>query len=123
METLNAVLPILLYIAAIVLLVVLIIIGIRVLNMLDRVDKVLEDVEDKVSSVNNAITTMNKAVSGIANISDSVLFGITSAASKVFNKKRKEEEDKVYEKERIRKVRRRCCNRSWNRIIICSKEG
>ena len=97
METLNAVLPILLYIAAIVLLIVLIIIGIRVLGLLDRVDKVIEDVEGKVESVNNAITTMNKAVSGIANISDSVIFGITSVASKVFNKKRKEEEDKVYE--------------------------
>ena len=48
METLNAVLPILLYIAAIVLLVVLIIIGIRVLGMLNRVDKVLDDVEEKV---------------------------------------------------------------------------
>ena len=96
METLSAVLPIILYIVAIVLLIVLIIIGIRILGMLDRVDKVIVNVESKVASFDNAINTMNKAVSGIANISDSVVFGVTTAISKMFNKKRKEE-DNVYE--------------------------
>ena len=96
METLNAILPILLYVAAIVLIVVLIIIGIRVLEMLNRVDKLIEDVEDKVKSVNGAIAVMNKAADGLANISDSVVFGVTTAISKILNKKHKEE-DKVYE--------------------------
>ena len=64
--------------------------------MLNRVDKVLEDVEGKVNSVNKAIATMSKAADGIANISDSVVFGVTTAISKILNKKRKEE-DKVYE--------------------------
>lgn len=96
METLNAILPILLYVVAIVLLVILIIIGIRVLEMLNRVDKIITDVEDKVDSFNGAISTMNKAVNGIASISDSVIFGVTTAISKMFNKKHKEE-DNVYE--------------------------
>ena len=96
MEFLSSILPIILYIVAIVLLVVLIIIGIRILEMLNRVDRVIEDVEDKVASFDKAVSTMNKAVTGIASISDTVVFGLTTAISKVFNKKRKEE-DKVYE--------------------------
>ena len=96
MDVLTTVLPILLYVAAIVLLIVLIIIGIRVLGMLNIVDKIIEDVEGKVESFDKAVTTMNKAVTGIASISDTVVFGVTTAIAKMFNKKHKEE-DNVYE--------------------------
>ena len=64
--------------------------------MLNRVDKVIEDVEGKVQSVNNAVATMSRVADGIANISDSVVFGVTTAISKILNKKHKEE-DNVYE--------------------------
>ena len=64
--------------------------------MLNRVDKVIENVEGKVESFDKAVNTMNKAVTGIATISDSVVFGVTAAISKIFNKKHKEE-DNVYE--------------------------
>ena len=96
MDFLNTFLPVILYIVAIILLIILIIVGIRVLGMLNRVDKMLDDVEKKVNTFNNAIAVMGKAADGIANISDSVIFGVTTAVSKIFNKKSKEEDD-IYE--------------------------
>lgn len=96
MDFLNSFLPVILYIVAIILLIILIIIGIRVLGMLNRVDKMLDDVEKKVNTFNNAIAVMGRAADGIANISDSVIFGVTTAVSKIFNKNKKEEDD-VYE--------------------------
>jgi len=61
----------------------------------DKVDDVVENVGEKVNSFNGAITVLSRAADGIASISDSVVFGITSAISKVFNKvrKNKDEED------------------------------
>ena len=52
METLNLVLPVLLYIAGIILLIVLIVLGIKLIKVLDRVDRVVENVEEKVNALN-----------------------------------------------------------------------
>ncbi len=94
MESLNVLLPILLYIAGITLLVVFIIVGIKLINILNRIDRITENVETKVSSFDHIFTSMSKMADGIANISDSIVFTVTNALSKVFKKK---EEDKYYE--------------------------
>ena len=86
-------LPMLLYIAGFVLLVVLIIIGIKIIGILDKVDRIVDNVEDKVNSFNTAITTLSKAANGFADISNSVVFGLTTAVSRIFNKKMKEEDN------------------------------
>ena len=96
MDFLNTFLPVILYIVAIILLIVLIIVGIKVLKILNRVDSIVDDVESKVKTFNNAVAVVGKAADGLANISDSVVFGVTTAISKIFNKKMKEEDD-VYE--------------------------
>ena len=93
MEFLSQFLPILLYLAGIVLLVVLIILVIKLIKVVDKVDGVVDNVEDKINSFNGAIAVMNRAADGIASISDSVVFGITSAISKIFNKARKEKDE------------------------------
>ena len=89
----NALLYVLLYVAGIVLIIVFIIVGIKLIGILDRVDKVVDNVEEKINSFNGAISTMSKAADGIANISNSLVFGISSVVSKIFNKKIKEEEE------------------------------
>ena len=69
-----------------------IIVGIKLINILDKVDKITEDVSNKVDSFSGAISTFSKAANGLANISNSMVFGVSSAVSKIFNKKMKEEE-------------------------------
>lgn len=96
MEFLNSFLPIVLYIVAIILLIILIMVGLRLLRILDRIDVIVDNVEEKINSFNGAIQVFSKAATGIANFSDSVVFGITNTVSKIFHKKKKEE-DRYYE--------------------------
>ena len=95
MEFLNLFLPILLYTVAIVLLVLLIIISVKVIYILNHVDNVIANVEKKVNSFDGAIAVLNKAVSGVASVSDSIVFGLASTVSKIFKKKK--EEENIYE--------------------------
>lgn len=97
MEFLSTFLPIILYIVAIVLLVILIILGLRLLKLLDKVDVLVDNIEEKVNTFNGALSVVKTAADGIASISDSVLFGISSAVSKVFNRFTKKKEDDLYE--------------------------
>ena len=92
MDLLNVVLPVLLYIVAI-LLIVLTVVGIKLISILDKVDKIVENVDNKVNSFNGLFSVLGRATDGLASISDSVIFGVSSAVSKVFNKYKKKEED------------------------------
>ena len=92
MEYLSATLPIIVYVVAIVLLIVLTVVGFKLIMILDKVDKICDSVDKKVSSFDNAFTVLSKAVDGVANIGESVVFGVSSAISKVFNRKNKEED-------------------------------
>ena len=89
----NTFLSILLYVSGFVLIIVFIIVGLKIIKVLDRVDRIADNIEDKVNSVNGAVDKISKAADGIANISNSVVFGISSAVSKIFNKKIKKEEE------------------------------
>jgi len=88
----NTLLTVLLYVAGIVLLVVFTIVGIKLITILDKVNRIVDDVEEKVSSFDGAITTMSKVANGFANISNSLVFGVSSVVSKLFNKKIDEED-------------------------------
>ena len=92
---LDVVLPVILYIVAIILLIVLIFVGLRLIKILDKVDRVVDNVEEKINTFDSALSVMKRTADGIANISDSFIFGISSTISKVFRKFKKE--DKYYE--------------------------
>ena len=89
----NTFLSVLLYTAGIVLIIVFIIVGIKLIAVLDKVNRIADNVEEKVNSFNDAITTISKVADGFANISSSVVFGLSTVVSKLFNKKMKEEEE------------------------------
>lgn len=93
MEFLNLFLPMILYVVAIILLIILIILGIKCIEILNKIDRVMDNIEEKVNTFNGAISIISKVSDGIANISDSAIFGITSAMSKIFNRFKSKEED------------------------------
>lgn len=97
---LEMVLPLALYLVTIVLIVILIIIALRFLKIMDKVDEILENVEEKVNSFNGAFTVIKSAADGIASISDSFVYNVTSLISKVFgkfNKRNSYKEDEDHE--------------------------
>lgn len=91
----NTFLLTVLYVVAIVLLVILIVVAFKLIKILDKIDRIADNVEDKVNSFNGAVSVIKTAADGIANISDTVVFGVTSAVSKIVNKfvKKKEEDE------------------------------
>jgi len=88
----NVFLSMLLYIAAIVLIIIFIIVGIKLIGILDKTDKVIDDLSEKVHSFDNAVNVLSKTADGFANISNSFMFGVSNALSKIFKKKFKEED-------------------------------
>jgi uncharacterized protein YoxC len=93
METLNLVLPVLLYIAGIILLIVLTILGIRLIQILNKVDRVVDNVEDKVNSLNTAFDAVSRVSDTLAVVGESFVTTIVGSVARLFNKKNKKEED------------------------------
>ncbi len=92
MEFLNVILPVLLYTFGIILLIVLIILGIRSIQILERIDHLVGNVEQKVNSLNGLFTIIDRTTDGFAIITDRFVSMATSAISRLFNKKDKEED-------------------------------
>ena len=86
MEFLASFLPILLYIVAIVL-------GIKLIRVVDKVDGLVDNVEEKINTFNGALSVMKQAADGISSISDTVVYTVTTAVSKIVNKFIKNKED------------------------------
>ena len=93
MEILNAILPVLLYIAGIILLVVLTVLGIRLIQVLNKVDRVVDNVEEKVNSLNTAFDVIGNASDTLSVIGDSVVGGVASFVARFISKKFNKEED------------------------------
>jgi len=96
METLNVVLPVLLYVFGIILLIVLIILGIRLIQILDKVDRAVDDTIEKVNSFTDALSILTRAASGVSLVSDKVISVLAGIISKIFNKKEKEDKEDDY---------------------------
>ena len=82
-----------LYIGLIILVVVAIIFLIRAMNTLKKVDKVVAEVDEKVSKLNGVFELLDTATDAITLISDKVVGGLANGISKMFNKKKKGEDD------------------------------
>ncbi len=93
MESLNMILPVLLYIAGFILLIVLIILGIRLIQVINKVDKVVDNVEEKVNTLNTAFDVVGKVSDTLSAVGESVITTIVGGISRIFNKRMKKEED------------------------------
>ena len=94
----DILLPVILYIVAIILLIILIVLCVRLIKVLNKVDRVVDNIEDKVNTFNGALSVLKTASDSVANITDSFVFGVTSAVSKIFGKfKGNYKEDEDYE--------------------------
>jgi len=97
MGFLDFVLPVLLYLVAIILLTVLTVLGVRLIAILNKVDKIVDNIDEKVNTFNGAFNVLGKAANGFASITDSLMFNVSTIVSKLFNNKRKNEEESDYE--------------------------
>ena len=97
MEFLTSFLPILLYVVAIVVLVVLVVLGIRLIKVIDKVDKLVDNVEEKINTFNGALSMVKSAADGISSLSETVVYTVSTAVSKLVNKFTKNKEDIDYE--------------------------
>ena len=92
----NIFLPVILYIVAIILLIILIIVGLRLIKILDKIDGIVDNIDEKVNTFNSIFDVMKRAADGVASISDSFVFAVTSAISKVFSKFRGNNKEEDY---------------------------
>lgn len=85
-------LSIMLYVLGIILLVVLIVLGMKLIYTLDSVNRVISDVEIKVHSLDNAFHIVDTITDKLALLSDSVVDTISGVVSRIFHRKKKEED-------------------------------
>ena len=82
-------LPIIIYILLIILLVIGIILGIKSIITINKVEKVVDDVNEKVESLNGLFQIVDFTTDKLVSITDKVIDGISSLASRLFFKKKK----------------------------------
>ena len=92
-ESLNAVLPIFVYLLLIVLLIVGIILGIKLIITIDKVNEVVDDVTRKVNSLNGVFRVINGISDKFSLLSSKLTDTVISLISRIGNKKFREEED------------------------------
>ena len=92
METLNVILPVLLYIFGIILLVVLIVLGIRLIQIINRVEKLVDDVEEKISSLDGFFNLISQTTTGMSVFGDTIVRAINKVITILFKKKGNEED-------------------------------
>lgn len=97
MDALNMALPVILYVCGIIALIVLIILGIRLIQVVNKVDNTIDEYMEKLSIFTKSLGSLTKAAAVISKVGDKAISGLTTAVSKVFNKKDKEEEEDYYD--------------------------
>ncbi len=89
-------LPIIIYILLIIILVIGIILGVKSIITINKVEKVVDDVNEKVASLNGLFQIVDFTTDKIVSITDKVVDGVSTIASKLFfrKKNKKIKEDK-----------------------------
>ena len=90
-------LPLVIYILLIILLVVGIILGIKTIITMNKVEKVVDNVNEKVESLNGLFQIVDFTTDKLVSITDKVIDGVSSLASKLFFRKKKNKEDETDE--------------------------
>lgn len=88
MEFWLSFLPIIIYILLIILLVIGIILGIKSIITIKKVEKVVDDVNEKVESLNGMFQIIDFTTDKIVSLTDKVIDGVSTLASKIFFKKK-----------------------------------
>lgn len=85
---------IMMYILSSVLLVVLIVLGIKTIITMNKIENIVDNINVKVNKLNNLFNIIDVATDKLALISDKLVDSVASIISKIFNgKKRKEDEN------------------------------
>ena len=93
METLSAVLPVILYFVLIILVIVLIVLAIRMIGTLKRVDEVVDDVNGKVKKLNGLFDVVDSATDTLSIMSNRIVSILTNSIDKLFTKNKKKEDE------------------------------
>ena len=85
-------LQIMLYILGSILLVVLIVLGIRLTVTMNKVDNLVDNINRKVNQLNGVFSIIDTTTNSINLVSDRIVDGVSSLFSRIFSKKKKEDD-------------------------------
>ena len=88
-DSLETILPIIIYILLIILIVVGIILGIKSIKSLEKIDRVVDDVNDKLTSLNGVFNFIDFTTDKIVSITDKVVDGLSGLFGNLFFRKKK----------------------------------
>lgn len=94
MEFWLSFLPIIIYLLLIVVLVILMILGLQSISALKKVNKVVDDVNNKVESLNGIFSLIDYTADMLSSLSDKLVDGVSGLFVKLFNRKKKKEDEK-----------------------------
>lgn len=94
METLNMIMPIILYILASILIVIMMVLGIKLIKAVDKFTNLADDVTKKINSLNGFFNIIDTITDKVSFISDRLVDNITMLVKKIFTKKEKRKDDK-----------------------------
>ena len=85
--------PIVIYVLLIIFLIIGIILGIKSIITINKVEKVVDDVNEKVESLNGLFQIVDFTADKLVSITDKVVDGVSTLASKLFFRKKKNKEE------------------------------
>ena len=86
-DTLQTLLPIIIYILLIVLLIIGIVLGIKAIKLLNKADLVVDDVNNKMKSLNGLFSLIDYTTDKVVTITDKVVDGVSGFLGKIFKNK------------------------------------
>lgn len=89
METMNSILPVILYGLLSILVIVLIIFVVRLIQTLNKVDKVVDDVNNKVTKLNGIFNLVDTTTDTLALLSDKLTDFAINKIGNLFTRKKK----------------------------------
>ena len=97
MDGLMQVFPIMMYVLGSILLVVTIILVIKLIYTVDKANEILDNVEAKVKTLVGFFNAINMTSSAISSIGDRVIGAVAGLLGKFKRKKKRNEEEDLYE--------------------------
>lgn len=93
MEVASELLPIILYTLLSILIIFIIVFVYKLIRTLDKTNEILDDVNGKVKKLDGLFEVIDKSADTINMITNRAVEVVIGAVSKLFKKKRKDEED------------------------------